>query len=78
MHPDIKRKVREALRVILPEPDAGKPLHDELEGLRSFRIGQLRVVFRRRPEAVTEVVAIGPRKHIYEDTYRRLKRRRQG
>ena len=43
----------------------------KLEGLRSFRVGRLRIVFRIAAEARTvDIVAIGPRRSIYEETYR--------
>lgn len=74
MHPEIKRKVRAALRTILSDPDSGKPLRDELAGLRTFRVGRLRVVYRCRAGGLIEVVAVGPRTRIYEDTYRRIRR----
>lgn len=73
MHPDLKRKTRASLETILADPSAGKPLKDELDGLRSSRAGTLRVIYRIR-RGVVEIVAIGPRERIYEETYRRLKR----
>jgi len=73
LHPQIKHKVRAALRTILSAPDTGKPLRDELAGLRSFRLGHLRIVYRHGTTTGVEVVAIGPRRRIYEDTLRRLK-----
>jgi mRNA interferase RelE/StbE len=67
MHPDLKRKVRAALADILDDPHSGKPLRGELAGLWSLRVGRHRVIYR--PDAAgVEVVAIGPRRTIYEDT----------
>jgi mRNA-degrading endonuclease RelE of RelBE toxin-antitoxin system len=71
-HPHIKRKLRAALEHIQSEPEAGKALRDELLGLRSYRIGRLRIIYRTRKPAVIEIVAIGPRKTIYEETFRLL------
>jgi mRNA interferase RelE/StbE len=74
LHPDLRRKVRAALDIIRTEPHAGKALRDELAGLRSLRIGSLRVIYRIGPERVIELVAIGPRRTIYEETFRLLRR----
>jgi mRNA interferase RelE/StbE len=45
-HPQLKRKIRAGLRHILEEPESGKSLKDELEGLRSYRISRFRVIYR--------------------------------
>jgi mRNA-degrading endonuclease RelE of RelBE toxin-antitoxin system len=51
-------------------------VEDEFAGLRSFRVGTFRVVYRVM-RSVIEIVAIGPRGRIYEETYRLLKRGRR-
>jgi mRNA interferase RelE/StbE len=73
MHPDLKRKTRASMKTILADPSTGKALKDELAGLRSFRAGTFRVIYRVKRNVV-EIVAIGPRERIYEETYRLLKR----
>jgi mRNA interferase RelE/StbE len=75
LHPEIKRKVRAGLETILDEPKAGRPLKDELEGLRSLRVGRLRVVYRVGEHRVIELVSVGPRRSIYEETLRLVRRR---
>ena len=75
MHPALKRKARASLKTILSDPSAGKALKDELAGLRSFQVGTFRVIDRVMRNVV-EIVAIGPRGRIYEETYRLLKRGR--
>jgi len=75
LHPNLKRKIKAALQAILSEPRAGKALKNELEGLRSFCVGKLRVVYRIKEEII-EIVAIGPRKRIYEETLRLLRNRK--
>jgi len=75
MHPDLKRKTRASLKTILADPSSGKALKDELAGLRSFRVGTFRVVYRVMRNVI-EIVAIGPRERIYEETYRLLKKER--
>ncbi|MFA5800750.1 MAG: type II toxin-antitoxin system RelE/ParE family toxin [Candidatus Peribacteraceae bacterium] len=73
MHPDLKRKTRASLKTILADPSSGKALKNELARLRSFRVGTFRVIYRVMRNII-EIVAIGPRERIYEETYRLLKR----
>lgn len=50
MHPTLKKKVRASLDAILSDPVSGKALKDDLVGLRSFKIGRVRIIsieFRR-------------------------------
>ncbi|MBW1818896.1 MAG: type II toxin-antitoxin system RelE/ParE family toxin [Deltaproteobacteria bacterium] len=56
------------------EPDFGKPLKDELEGLRSIRVSRFRIIYRMEGSKVIQIVAIGPRASIYEETYRLIKK----
>jgi mRNA interferase RelE/StbE len=74
LHPTLKRKVKSALKKILQDPSSGKALKEELRGLSSFRVGRLRIIYRTAPRRVIEIVAIGPRKAIYKETYRLVKR----
>lgn len=76
LHPHLKRKIKAALQTILNDAHAGKPLKDELEGLRSFRVGKFRIVYKIGAKRETvEVAAIAPREKIYEETLRLLKRK---
>ncbi|MBM4271883.1 MAG: hypothetical protein FJ139_07005 [Deltaproteobacteria bacterium] len=52
---------------------AGKALKDDLSGIKSYRIGRLRIIYRLYGKEV-QIVAIGPRKKIYLETYRLLKK----
>lgn len=74
LHPELKRKVRAGLDLIRTDPAAGKELHDQLAGLRSLRVSQFRIVYRIAPSRVVELIAIGPRRTIYEETLRLLRR----
>jgi mRNA interferase RelE/StbE len=74
LHPELKRKVRSALDDILDDPSVGKALRHELAGLRSCRIGRLRIVYRIASAAVVEIVAVGPRATIYQETWKRVRR----
>ncbi len=73
LHPDLKRKVRSALRDIVDGPAIGKPLRDDLAGLRSCRVGRFRIVYRV-VGALIEIVAVGPRRTIYQETWRRVRK----
>ena len=75
MHPHLKKKVRASLQSILSDPYSGKALKDELAGLRSFRVGRFRVIYRISDQKLIEIVAIGPQETIYEETFRLLKRK---
>lgn len=69
LHPDIRKTVRKALDQILSNPNVGKALRDDLTGLRSYRIGPYRVIYRIDAEAIA-IVNIGPRSSIYDETLR--------
>jgi mRNA interferase RelE/StbE len=73
-HPDLKRKVRSALADIVADPAIGKPLREELAGLRSCRVSRLRIVYRVVGAAI-EIVAVGPRRTIYQETWRRVRKK---
>ena len=73
-HPQLKRKIRAGLQHIVTEPESGKSLKDELEGLKSYQISRFRIIYRISSKKIIDVVAIGPRKTIYEETYRIIKK----
>lgn len=75
MHPDLKKKIKASLQLIISDPDSGKALKDELAGLRSFRVSTFRIIYRISSRKQIEIVAIGPRERIYEETFRILKKR---
>jgi mRNA interferase RelE/StbE len=75
LHPQIKRKLRHALRAILADPACGKALKEELAGLRSLRVGRFRAIYRPSGRVV-DLIAFGPRERIYEETHRLLGRHR--
>lgn len=74
LHPRIKAKIKEGLRIIITDPNSGKVLHEELSGLRSFRVGRFRIIYRVAKRNVLEVIAVGPRERIYEETYRLVRK----
>jgi len=67
MHPHLKGKIKSSFKIIVSNPKEGKALKDELAGLRSLRVSRFRIVYRVR-KGIIEVVAVGPRERIYEET----------
>ena len=74
LHPEIKRKIKVALKSITTEPDSGKLLKDELEEFRSVKVSRFRIIYRLKGSKEIQIVAIGPRATIYEETYRLIKK----
>ncbi len=70
LHPDLKTRVKTALKSLLDNPYCGKALKEELKGLRSFRVRRFRLIYRIHSKIIIEIIAIGPRKNIYEETFR--------
>ena len=78
LHPELKRKIKGSLKNIVAEPIAGKPLKEELEGLRSFRVSRFRIVYQIAEPREIQIIAIGPRERIYEETYRLIRKESEG
>jgi mRNA interferase RelE/StbE len=70
MHPSLKRKIKSSLKIVLFDPYFGKALLDELAGLRSLKVSSFRVIYRIKDPKKIELVTIGPRERIYEETLR--------
>jgi mRNA interferase RelE/StbE len=74
LHPLIKAHIRSALHFLVKNPNIGKLLKEELHGLRSYRVRKYRVIYRIvAPEKILEIIVIGPRNNIYEETFKILK-----
>ena len=74
-HPELRKKIKAGLQHIQQEPEVGKSLKDELQGLKSYRVSRFRIIYRIFAKDIIEIVAIGPRKAIYADTFRMLRKR---
>jgi mRNA interferase RelE/StbE len=70
MHPLLKRRIKAAFKEIIKDPYCGKALKEELSGLRSFRIKRFRIIYNVSIKKEINIVALGPRKYIYEETFR--------
>ena len=76
LDPGIRRRVLAALQKLQAEPERGKPLQLTLKGLRSWRTGDYRIVYRvieTRIEIL--VVALGHRRDVYEKLQKTLSKR---
>ena len=74
IHPDLKKKIKASLQIILSDPFSGKSLKEELEGLKSYRVSRFRIIYRISNRKKIDVVAIGPRKSIYKQTFKIITR----
>jgi len=77
MHPYLKKKVKASLKILLGDPFSGKALMDELSGLRSFRVRSFRIIYRVKEPDRIELVAIGPRERINEETFRAIQNKNE-
>ena len=75
LHPRIRRKLRAGFDQLQSEPHAGKPLKEELAGLRSLRVNRFRIVYRIVCADEIDIVAVGPRSSIYQETFRLIARK---
>jgi len=60
----LQERVKEAIRELAGSPLSGKKLKGEFEGLRSYRLGPLRIVYRFTKDLL-EVVFVDYRKDAY-------------
>ncbi len=71
-HPHLKKKIRGSLQTILSDPQSGKALKEEWDRLRSFRVGRFRIIYKVSDKKKVDIIAIGHRERIYEETFRIL------
>ena len=77
MHPLLKKRVQAALNEISHDPSCGKVLKEELAKLRSFRIKRFRIIYKVSTKKQISLVALGPRKYVYEETFRIIRKSRK-
>ena len=76
LHPDLKRSIKAAVRGIATYPECGEPLLRELYGLRKYRVRRFRIVYAiDRKKRVIRLMAVGHRRHVYEELTVRLTRK---
>jgi mRNA interferase RelE/StbE len=68
LEPQLKQRVRAALRALALEPRRGEALQRELSDYRKYRVGRYRIVFALDPRRrLVRVMAVGHRRRIYEE-----------
>ena len=73
LDPEIRRRVRRALELLTEEPERGRPLQLTLKGLRSWRTGDFRIVYRIVEQRIEVVfIAVGHRRDVYSRLRDRL------
>jgi len=60
----IKERLKEAIKFIAKNPFRGKKLKGKLKSLRSYRVGNYRIIYRVTEEGI-EIVSIAHRKDVY-------------
>jgi mRNA interferase RelE/StbE len=76
LHPDLKRSIKAAVRGIATDPECGAPLLRELDGLWIYRVRRFRIVYAiDRKRRVIRLMAVGHRRHVYEELTIRLTRK---
>ncbi len=76
LHPHLTKRVKAALNEISHDPYCGKALKDELSDLRSYRIKRFRIIYKISSKKRISIVAVGPRKYIYEETFRIISKKK--
>lgn len=76
LHPHLKKKLKASLQTILSDPRSGKALKEELAGLWSFRVSRFRIIYRMCGAQQIEIIAVGPRERIYEETFKLIRKER--
>ena len=74
LDPQVRRRVRAAIDILAESPERGKPLQMTLRGLRSWRTGDFRLVYRVVDERIEIlIVAVGHRRQVYDRLRERLR-----
>ncbi|WHZ24794.1 MAG: hypothetical protein OJF47_003906 [Nitrospira sp.] len=77
LHPDLKRSIKAAVRAIVADPECGEPLLRELEGLWKYRVRRFRIVYAiDRKTHMICFMAVGHRRHVYEELSARLRKKK--
>jgi mRNA interferase RelE/StbE len=76
LSPELKRSVKHAIRAISRDPHCGDPLQKELKGYWKYRVRRFRIVYHiDRAHQAVRIVAVGPRRTIYEEAAEQLRDR---
>jgi mRNA interferase RelE/StbE len=74
LDPQVQSKVLAAIKILTEDPTRGKPLQLTLRGLRSWRTGDWRIIYRATRERLEIlVIAVGHRRDVYERIREKLR-----
>lgn len=78
--PELKQRIKRAIRSLSVDPFPGDPLIGELSGLWSFKVRRFRIIYELdRKARVLRIFAIGHRREVYEklaDQLRQIRERK--
>ncbi|HAB51113.1 MAG: hypothetical protein A2315_09715 [Ignavibacteria bacterium RIFOXYB2_FULL_35_12] len=67
LNPSVRERIKKEIEKLYLSPDLGKQLTEHLKGLRSLRIGDYRIIYKKEvDELIILIVAVGHRKNIYD------------
>jgi len=76
--PNLKRSVKQALRLLSSQPFSGEPMLRELAGLWKYKVRRFRIVYGvDRKNRTIKIFAIGHRREVYEDVADQVRHLRQ-
>ena len=68
--------MKSAIRAIAANPECGEPLQRELDGLRTYRVRRVRIVYAvEQKRRVIRLMAVGRRRYVYEELTDQLRRK---
>ena len=71
LDPAVRKRIRDTLQKLSEDPERGKQLRLGLTGLRSWRTGRYRIIYRLIESRIEIlVVAIGQRRDVYKKLQR--------
>lgn len=63
----LQGRVVEGLRELIENPHVGKQLKGKLKGLRSWRVGEYRILYQIQEEKLLVfAISVSHRKHVYD------------
>ena len=77
--PELKQRIKRAIRSLSAVPSAGEPLIAELSGAWSFKVRRFRIIYElNRKARVLRLFAIGHRREVYEQLADQLRQFKEG
>lgn len=76
LHRELKQLIKAAIRAIVADPECGEPLKRELDGLQKYRVRRFHIVYAiDRKRQVIPLMAVRPRRSVYEELTERIRRK---